>query len=86
MVRAAAGFLHFSHGVWPMFSEGLTIFTRSTIPTHTTKTQLGVGSAAMAAAVAVVDKAGAAVNNFCCCCCEGSGGLGEQGDDVANLN
>ena len=40
-------------------------------------------SAAMAAAVAVVDKAGTAVN---ICCCEGSRGLGEQGVDVTNLN
>ena len=40
----------------------------------------------MVAAVAVVDKAGAAVNICFCCCCEGSGGLGEQGDNVANLN
>ena len=43
-------------------------------------------SVAMAAAVAVVDKAGALVNICCCCCCESSGGLGEQGDDVTNLN
>ena len=51
-----------------------------------TATAGAAASAAMAAAVAVLDKAGAAVNIFCCCCCEGSGGRGEQGDDVANLN